>query len=151
MTTRTVPDTTLDAALAEARDAFAAAHPACRAAHEAACANLPGGNTRTVLCPRAVPAVHVARERAATSGTWTGGTSSTSSVTTPPACSATPTTVAAAIRHRTLADGLRCRRTTRSKPRWRPAVRARMPTIERVRFTNSGTEANLSRSPLPRR
>ena len=45
----TLPNATLDAALAEAREAYVARNPASLAAHVEATASLPGGNTRTVL------------------------------------------------------------------------------------------------------
>ena len=45
----TLPNATLDAALAEAREAYVSRNPSSLAAHVEATASLPGGNTRSVL------------------------------------------------------------------------------------------------------
>ncbi|MBV8768733.1 MAG: hypothetical protein JO094_07550, partial [Hyphomicrobiales bacterium] len=44
-----VRNISIEAALAEAREAFVKRNPRSEAAYEEACAALPGGNTRTIL------------------------------------------------------------------------------------------------------
>ena len=51
----------IDAALAEAKEAYVARNPKSLARYVEATAVMPGGNTRTVLHLRAVPARHRAR------------------------------------------------------------------------------------------
>jgi glutamate-1-semialdehyde 2,1-aminomutase len=137
---------TLDAGLAvaldEARAAFTARHPASLAAHREASEVLPGGNTRTVLfhTPFPLMVAHGAGcrlwdvdgyEYVDFLGEFTAGLYGHSH----PA-------ILGAIRA-ALEDGINLGAHTTAEARLARAVRARFPSMELLRFTNSGTEANL--------
>ena len=77
----------LTAAVAEARDHYAASHPRSRQLAERAARVLPGGNTRSVLHIEPF-AFRVVGADARCSTTPTATTTSTSSATTRPGCSA---------------------------------------------------------------
>jgi glutamate-1-semialdehyde 2,1-aminomutase len=133
---------TLDAALDEAKRDYAAANPASLAQHERAGAALPGGNTRTVLYYDPFP-LAFARGEGATLwdldghgytdflGEYTAGIAGHSHP-------AIRRAVAAA-----LADGISLGGHNTLEHRFAEAVRARFPAMALLRFTNSGTEANL--------
>ena len=134
----------LQSALAEVRQACIDRNPKSLARHEEACEAMPGGNTRTVLYYRAVPADAWSNAaRAAACGTPTATTTSTSWANSPPAC----------LRPLAPGDPRGDRRGARrrlepGRPHGRPrrarrAICDRFPSIDLVRFTNSGTEANL--------
>ncbi len=130
------------AALADARAAFVAANPESRARFEAAARVMPGGNTRTVLFYEPFP-LCIARGEGARLwdvdghayldflGEFTAGIFGHSD---PHIRAAIDAALDAGINlsgHNTLEAELA------------GIVCARFPSIEQVRFTNSGTEANL--------
>ena len=129
-------------ALSEARGAYAAARPRSRAIHEAACAHMPGGNTRTVLYHGPFP-VRAERGEGALLyevdgqvavnllGEYTAGVFGHSH----PAIRAA---LAEAI-----AGGLNLGAHTVAETELARLVTQRFPAVESVRFTNSGTEGNL--------
>jgi glutamate-1-semialdehyde 2,1-aminomutase len=129
-------------AVAHARRRYAATNPGSRAAFEDACADLPGGNTRTVLFHEPFP---LRIERGAGARLWdvdgheyldflgdfTAGLFGHSE---PAIHDAMRSAMAAGLTlsgHNTL------------EARLAAGICARFPSIELVRFTNSGTEANL--------
>ena len=130
------------AALDEARTAYAGRNPASRAQHEAARAALPGGNTRTVLYYEPFP-VAFARGQGARLVDLDGHeyvdflsefTAGVAGHSHPAIRAAVAAAMDAGINlggHNTL------------EPRFAAAVQARFPSMQLLRFTNSGTEANL--------
>jgi glutamate-1-semialdehyde 2,1-aminomutase len=130
------------AALGAARERYAQRRPASLRAHEAAQAVLPGGNTRTVLFHGPFP-LTIARGEGARvwdvdghayldlMGEYTAGLFGHSH----PA-------ILAAIRG-ALEHGLSLSGHTLAEARFAAGLVARFPAMERLRFTNSGTEANL--------
>ena len=135
-------ETALDAALAAARARYVERRPKSRALHEAACEHLPGGNTRSVLYFAPFP-FRVVRgwdawledadghQLVDLLGEFTAGLMGHSDPQ-----------VRAAI-ETTLAEGLSFGAHNKHELELARLVCARFPSIERVRFTNSGTEANL--------
>jgi glutamate-1-semialdehyde 2,1-aminomutase len=133
---------TLAAALDEAKRDYAERNPASLALHTRAREAMPGGNTRTVLYYDPFP---VAFARGAGARLWdvdgheyidflgefTAGVAGHSHP-------AIRRAVAAALE-----DGINLGGHNTIEPRFAAAVRARFPALELVRFTNSGTEANL--------
>ena len=137
-----LPNATLDAALAEAREAYAARNPASLAAHEDAAESLPGGNTRTVLFHGPFPLLMARGEGCRLwdadghgyvdlLGEYTAGIYGHSH----PA-------IRAAL-DRALDSGWNMGAHGAMEGRLARLVRERFPSVELVRFTNSGTEANL--------
>ncbi len=136
------PNATLDAALAEAREAYAARNPSSLAAHEAAAESLPGGNTRSVLFHGPFPLL-VARGEGCRLwdadghgyvdllGEYTAGLYGHSHP------------VIRAALDRALDKGWNLGGHGAMEGRLARLIRERFPSIELVRFTNSGTEANL--------
>jgi glutamate-1-semialdehyde 2,1-aminomutase len=132
----------LAGALAEAKAAFVAGNPQSRARHEAATRVMPGGNTRTVLFYDPFP-LCIARGEGARLwdvdghayldflGEFSAGIFGHSHPG-----------IRAAI-EAALADGINLSGHNRLEAELAAIVCARFPSIERVRFTNSGTEANL--------
>ncbi|MFO0985915.1 MAG: aminotransferase class III-fold pyridoxal phosphate-dependent enzyme [Alphaproteobacteria bacterium] len=130
------------AALDDARAAFVAANPNSRARFEAAARVMPGGNTRTVLFYEPFP-LCIARGEGARIwdvdghayldflGEFTAGIFGHSDPRIRAAIDAALDGGINLSGHNTLEAGLAA------------IVCARFPSIERVRFTNSGTEANL--------
>lgn len=132
----------LEQALAEARFLYAEARPASAAAHAAAQAVMPGGSTRSVLFWTPFP-ITMARGEGARLwdadgreyrdflGEYTAGLFGHNEkriLDAAQAAMARGINLAAAGQDEALFAGLIC---------------ARFPSIERVRFTNSGTEANI--------
>jgi len=129
-------------ALARRLQTYAERHPASRAQHEAACAVLPGGNTRSVLHADPFP-ITLAGGRGARLhdldgheyldflGEFTAGLYGHSHPV-----------IRAAI-DAALDGGWNLGGHNRLEARLAELVCRRFPSIERVRFTNSGTEANL--------
>jgi glutamate-1-semialdehyde 2,1-aminomutase len=135
-------NTDLDTALAEARRRFVEANPASRAAHAAALAAMPGGNTRTVLFYTPFP-LAIVRGQGATLTDADGHdyVDFLGEYTAALAGHSHP-----AIRRaieRALDGGLNLSGHTVVEARFAAALRDFFPSLERVRFTNSGTEANL--------
>src|ERR1700747_449244 len=133
---------TLDAALLEARETYVARRPKSQAQHEAARAVMPGGNTRTVLYYGPFPICAAKGEGAWLTdvdghrylnllGEYTAGLYGHSHPV-----------IRAAI-DKALDDGINFGAHNRMEAELAAIVCARFPSIELVRFTNSGTEANL--------
>jgi glutamate-1-semialdehyde 2,1-aminomutase len=132
----------LEAALAEARATYAAARPASAAAHAEAREVMPGGNTRTVLFWTPFP-ITMARGEGARLwdadgreyrdflGEYTAGLFGHSE-----------TRILAAAQA-AMARGINLAAAGRDEARFARLIVERFPSIERVRFTNSGTEANI--------
>ena len=140
-----VPDSDrprLDAALAKARARYVADNPASDEAHHQARRFMPGGNTRTILYhdpfPLRVVSGHGARITDADGheylnllGEYTAGLFGHSHPV-----------IRAAI-DSALDGGINLSAHNTHEIRLAELVCGRFPSIERVRFTNSGTEANL--------
>jgi glutamate-1-semialdehyde 2,1-aminomutase len=139
-------DATLDAGLAvaleEARAAFVVRNPASLAAHREASEVLPGGNTRTVLFHAPFPLMVTrgagcrlwdadGHEYIDFLGEFTAGLYGHSHPV-----------ILGAIRA-ALEDGINLGAHTTAEARLARAVRERFPSMELMRFTNSGTEANM--------
>ncbi len=132
----------VETALAEAERAYVAANPKSRATWEAARHAMPGGNTRTVLFYPPYP-LTIARGEGARlwdvdghdyadfQGEYSAGLYGHSQ----PA-------IQAAIR-RALEGGIVLGGHNETEGRFAEAVCARFPSLDLVRFCNSGTEANL--------
>ncbi|MEM8551603.1 MAG: aminotransferase class III-fold pyridoxal phosphate-dependent enzyme [Pseudomonadota bacterium] len=132
----------IDDALSEARSSYAAKRPQSFAIHAEAVQHLPGGNTRTVLFHGPFP-FRAARGEGALLydhdghalvnllGEYTAGVFGHSH----------PAIVRAL--HRAIDGGLNLGANTQTEAEFARQVVARFPAMERVRFTNSGTEANL--------
>lgn len=132
----------LETALADAEAGYVAANETSKQLYEAACAVMPGGNTRSVLYYSPYPLTIVrgegcrvwdadSHEYTDFLGEYTAGLYGHSH----PA-------IMAALR-RALANGIVLGGQNDMEGQLAAAVCARFPSIERVRFTNSGTEANL--------
>ncbi len=140
-----VPDSDrprLDAALAKARARYVADNPASEEAHHQARRFMPGGNTRTILYhdpfPLRVVSGHGARVTDADGheylnllGEYTAGLFGHSHPV-----------IRAAI-DSALDGGINLSAHNTHEIRLAELVCGRFPSIERIRFTNSGTEANL--------
>ena len=134
--------TRLADALTEARCRYAEANPGSRAAFESACADMPGGNTRTVLFHQPFP---LRMQRGSGARLWdvdgheyidflgdfTAGLFGHSDPV-----------IAEAMR-RALDGGLALSGHNTLEARLAQGICARFPSIDLIRFTNSGTEANL--------
>ncbi len=132
----------LTEAVDEARARYAAARPVTRSLHERAQAFMPGGNTRTVLYHKPFP-LRIARawdaivrdvdghEYVDLLGEYSAGLFGHSH----------PVIVKAMTE--ALAEGIVRGAHTRYEVDLAEAICTRFGSIERVRFTNSGTEANL--------
>ena len=132
----------LDTAVAEAREAYVARNPKSLARFVEATAVMPGGNTRTVLHYDPFP-IGIARaegcriwdadgaEYVDFLGEYTAGLYGHSNPV-----------IRAAIDH-ALDGGISFGGANLIEPKFARAVCDRFPSIERIRFTNSGTEANL--------
>ncbi len=142
MSTATLTNTSLDAALAEARAAYVARNPQSLARHAEACAVMPGGNTRTVIFNSPFP-LTIARgegcrvwdadghEYVDMLGEYTAGLFGHSDQR-----------IRAAI-DRALDGGINLAGHNVFEAKLARLVCDRFPSIDLVRFTNSGTEANL--------
>ena len=132
----------LDDSVAQARESYATARPKARETHEAACAHLPGGNTRTVLFHGPFP-LRAARGEGPylfdtdghryvnLLGEYTAGVFGHSHP------------VIKAALAEAIETGLNLGAHNEAEAALASHVTARFPALERVRFTNSGTEANL--------
>ncbi len=132
----------LDAALAEAREGYAAARPRSAALHARARESLAGGNTRSTLFWAPFPTAMVrgegcrlwdadGREYVDFLGEYTAGLFGHSE-------RRILDRVRAAMER-----GIGFGAAGEDEARFAGLVCARFPSVERVRFTNSGTEANL--------
>ena len=140
---------TLDEALSDARSHYAAARPRSEALHKAASQHLPGGNTRTVLYHGPFPFRVAGGEGAVLEdvdghrylnllGEYTAGVFGHSHPV-----------IRGAITE-AVEKGLNFGAHNVDEARLGELVTARFPAIDRVRFTNSGTEANLMAVSLAR-
>ena len=138
----TARNMTLDVALAEATEGYAAANPKSAARYEEACRSLPGGNTRTVLFYDPFPLSMAKGEGARLRdldgheyrdflGEYTAGLYGHSHPR-----------ILEEVRE-ALAAGIVLGAPNRYEVELAELVCARFPSVERVRFCNSGTEANL--------
>lgn len=137
-----MPASMLDAALAQAYSEYTARNPQSLARQNAAAAVMPGGNTRTVLYYPPFP-LGVARGEGCYLwdlddhryvdflGEYTAGIYGHSHP------------VIRAALEQALVGGLNFGASNRMEVKLAQAVCARFPSIDLVRFTNSGTEANL--------
>jgi glutamate-1-semialdehyde 2,1-aminomutase len=132
----------IGAALAEAEELYRARNPKSLAQHRTACAALPGGNTRSAIHVDPFPLTMTRGEGARLwdldgheyvdfLGEFTAGIYGHSH----PAIRAAIATA--------LDCGLNFGAHNATEARFAAAICARFPSIELVRFTNSGTEANL--------
>ncbi len=138
----TLPNATLDAVLAEAREAYAARNPSSLAAHGEAAESLPGGNTRTTLFHGPFPLLMARGEGCRLwdadghryvdlLGEYTAGLYGHSHP------------VIRAALDRALDKGWNLGGHGAMEGKLARLVCERFPSVELVRFTNSGTEANL--------
>ena len=136
------PNADLDSALAEAEARYVARNPASKAAYDFACRAMPGGNTRTSLfyTPFPLTLSHGAGARvtdldrhsyADFLGEYTAGLYGHSHPV-----------IRAAI-DAALDRGITLGGHGEAEARLAAAMVDRFPSVERIRFTNSGTEANL--------
>ncbi|MBL0900980.1 MAG: aminotransferase class III-fold pyridoxal phosphate-dependent enzyme [Reyranella sp.] len=132
----------LQSALAEARQAYIAANPKSLDRHRQACEAMPGGNTRSVLHHAPVPATVVGgdgcrlwdadgHEYVDVLGEYTAGIYGHSHPV-----------IRAAI-DRALNHGWNFGGRNADEARLAKLISDRMPSIDLVRFTNSGTEGNV--------
>ena len=133
---------TLDAALDEAKEEYTGRNPESLAGHERAAGVMPGGNTRTVLFYDPFPVIFARGEGARLFdvdgheyidflGEFTAGIAGHSH----PAIRRAVTTA--------LEAGINMGGHNTYEQKFAELVTARFPSMELVRFTNSGTEANL--------
>ena len=138
----TARNMTLEIALAEATERYVAANPASAARHEAACRSLPGGNTRSVLFYDPFPLSMAKGEGARLRdldgheyrdflGEYTAGLYGHSEPR-----------ILDEVRQ-ALDSGIVLGAPNRYEVELAELVCARFPSVDRVRFCNSGTEANL--------
>jgi len=132
----------LQSALAEVRQAYIAANPKSFARHQEACAAMPGGNTRTTLHNAPFPLTVVrgegcrlwdadGHEYIDVLGEYTAGIYGHSHPV-----------IRAAI-DRALNHGWNYGGRNANEARLAKLIADRMPSIDLVRFTNSGTEGNV--------
>jgi glutamate-1-semialdehyde 2,1-aminomutase len=142
MSVQPAHNVTLDAALAEAEEQFTAANPKSHARYREACRAMPGGNTRTVLHYNPFP-LAIARGQGARLwdiddheytdflGEYSAGLYGHSNPV-----------IQAAVSE-ALADGIVLCAPNRFEGELAQVVCDRFPSIDLVRFCNSGTEGNL--------
>jgi glutamate-1-semialdehyde 2,1-aminomutase len=132
----------LAAALAEAEEEYGARNPESLAQHRTACAAMPGGNTRASIHVDPFP-LTMARGEGARLWDLDGHEyADFLSEFTAGIYGHSHPAIRRAIEE-ALAGGLNFGAQNQAESRFAAAVCARFPSIELVRFTNSGTEANL--------
>jgi glutamate-1-semialdehyde 2,1-aminomutase len=130
------------AALAEAEEQYRARNPKSLAQYEAACAAMPGGNTRSAIFAEPFP---LTMTRGEGSHLWDlDGHEYVDFLSefTAGIFGHSHPVIRRAI-EQALDDGINFGAHNVAEAKFAAAVCARFPSIERVRFTNSGTEANL--------
>jgi glutamate-1-semialdehyde 2,1-aminomutase len=142
MTTTRPPNIDISAALAEAEERYRADNPKSLAQHRAACAAMPGGNTRASIHVDPFPLTMAHGE-----GAWLWDLDGHEYVDflsefTAGIYGHSHPAIRRAIME-ALDGGLNFGAHSEVEARFAAAVCARFPSIELVRFTNSGTEANL--------
>jgi glutamate-1-semialdehyde 2,1-aminomutase len=149
MTTTETANINLAAALAEAQEQYRAKNPKSLAQYEAACAALPGGNTRHSIFVEPFPLTMVKGEG---SHLWDADgheyVDFLSEFTAGLFGHSHPL-IRRAL-DRALDQGWNLGAQGPAEARLAAAIRARFPSIDLVRFTNSGTEANLMAVSLAR-
>jgi glutamate-1-semialdehyde 2,1-aminomutase len=132
----------LEAVLEEARQRFTDANPNSLARHKEAAASMPGGNTRAVLWYRPFPVSFVSGDGCRV--TDLDGHTYVDLVSEYSAgfYGHSDKTIAAALIE-VIQRGIMLGAPNRYEARLAAAVVDRFPAIERVRFCNSGTEANI--------
>jgi glutamate-1-semialdehyde 2,1-aminomutase len=140
--TRAAANIDLDAALAEAEERYRAANPKSLLQHQVACAAMPGGNTRASIHTDPFP-LTMARGEGARLWDLDGHvyTDFLSEFTAGIYGHSHP-----AIRRAieaALSAGVNFGAQSAAEGRFAAALCARFPSLELVRFTNSGTEANM--------
>ena len=132
----------LQAALDAAEAAYAAAHPASAEYYRRSTASMPGGNTRTVIhfspFPLMFTAGHGARLTDADGKTYLDFMGEYTAAL----YGHSDPTITAAL-HRALDNGLVLGGASDCEAALARSICDRFPAIDRVRFCNSGTEANL--------
>ncbi|HJU15324.1 MAG TPA: aspartate aminotransferase family protein [Stellaceae bacterium] len=141
MTTRAA-NIDIDNALAEAIELYRARNPLSLARHREACAAMPGGNTRTVIHVDPFPLAIRHGEGARLTDLDGHDYVDFLSEYTAGIYGHSHPVIRAAIEE-ALKEGLNFGGHNEIEARFAAAVCARFPGIELVRFTNSGTEANL--------
>ena len=142
MTQTSISNIDLSAALAEAEEHYRAANPKSLAQHREACAAMPGGNTRASIHVDPFPLTITRGEGARLWDIDGHEYADFLSEFTAGIYGHSHPAIRKAIEE-ALAAGLISGRTMRAEARFAAAICARFPSIELVRFTNSGTEANL--------
>jgi glutamate-1-semialdehyde 2,1-aminomutase len=132
----------IDAALAEAIERYRADNPKSLARHIEACAALPGGNTRTVIHVDPFPLAIQHGEGARLTDLDGHEYIDFLSEFTAGIYGHSHPLIRAAIEE-ALRQGLNFGAHNAIEARFAAAICARFPSLELVRFTNSGTEANL--------
>src|ERR1700682_3195 len=132
----------LEAALAEAEELYRARSPKSLAQHHEACAAMPGGNTRSAIHVDPFP-LTITRGEGARLWDLDGHeyTDFLSEFTARTYCHSHRASRKAI--DRALDEGLNFGAHNATEARFAAAICARFPSIKLVRFTNSGTEANL--------
>ena len=132
----------LEAALAEARESYSRARPKSATAHEKARAVMPGGNTRSTLFYTPYPTAMKSGQGCYLEdidgnkyldlcGEYTAGLFGHSDPRIQ------------AMLHQVIANGISLASVGENEAKLAAILCARFPALELVRFTNSGTEANL--------
>ena len=132
----------LEAALAEARESYSRARPKSATAHEAARAVMPGGNTRSTLFYTPFPTAMKSGQGCYLEdidgnkyldlcGEYTAGLFGHSDPRIQ------------AMLHQVIENGISLASVGENEAKLAAILCARFPALELVRFTNSGTEANL--------
>ena len=132
----------IDAALKEAEEQYAARNPRSRAQYEAACAALPGGNTRSAIYVEPFPLTMVKGEGAHLWDADGHEYADFLSEFTAGLFGHSHPAIRRAI-DAALDGGINFGAHGMAEARFAAAVCDRFPSVELVRFTNSGTEANL--------
>jgi glutamate-1-semialdehyde 2,1-aminomutase len=140
---------TLEAAVAETEARYVAANPKSRAQYEAACRHMPGANTRTVLHYDPFPVTLVKGEGARLQDLDGHGYTDYLGEYTAGLYGHSNPVIRAAITE-ALNGGLVLGGPNPYERKLAELMCARFPSLERVRFCNSGTEANLMALSLAR-
>jgi glutamate-1-semialdehyde 2,1-aminomutase len=132
----------IDAALAEAQELYVSRNPKSLAQYEAACAALPGGNTRSAIYAEPFPLTMVKGEGAHLWDADGHEYADFLSEFTAGLFGHSHPVIRRAI-DQALDGGINFGAHGMAEAKFAQAICDRFPSIERVRFTNSGTEANL--------
>jgi len=132
----------LDAVLADARQRFTAANPRSLERHQQAANSLPGGNTRAVLWYRPFPLTLVSGDGCHVTDLDGHRYVDLVSEYSAGLYGHSDKTIAAALKE-VIDQGLLLGAPNRFEARYAAAIVERFPAVERVRFCNSGTEANI--------